>query len=67
MLSAGRPVAFGPGPIPASDILMVGEVHGFPLPWFYRMMRALDHEFLLDSIDKKKSKEKAAPPPRRKR
>lgn len=67
LLSAGRPIGMGPGPIPSADIMLVGEAHGFPLPWFFRMIRTLDHEFLEDMIEKRKSKEKKQPPKKARR
>jgi hypothetical protein len=67
LLSGGRPVGFGPGPIPTTDILLGADAFGLPADWFLFVCRVMDNEFLTHHLLKEKSKEKPAlnPPAKR--
>jgi hypothetical protein len=47
LLSAGRPVGFGPSAIPTIDIFLAANAYGLAFDWLINLVRAMDHEFLI--------------------
>ena len=65
LVSGGRPVGFGPGPIPTADILFAAQTFGLPPDWFLYLARVMDNVFLKHFIDEQSPKAQPATARRR--